>query len=614
MTRADDSSAASHGTLRDRILSETRLKLSLLLFMSGLVLTLSVLFFLLVDGIFGRLTPTIEEDLRWIARRGAVELSRTADVGILTQDPELVLEAFGDYRNHGDVVALLAVDTERIPIAVHGQVPAAIGDAFRSPASEVREVGDYLVVWEECEIEGAAVGAVAVVLSEQRLHAGDDLRRTLLMVMAVGAALALLAALLFVALYVGPLVRLTERTFKELSVKTEEALESSRLKDEFITNISHELRTPMNGVLGMLDLLVQAPLPDEQARYGQLAIQSADELLDLLNQILDFANLQKESLVLRQQVTDLQRVIDDVVAERSASAEAKGLALLSELDDSVPAHVQCDRRRLGQILTELVGNAVKFTEEGHVRLQVSLADDEDEDDRQDWREGRVAVRFAIDDTGSGITEQQRRLIFRPFTQGDGSLTRAHGGMGLGLALTERLVRALGGELQLQSHEGSGTSFSFTLRLEIASSAEVAEASENERPPSTSEHQAPTAPILVVEDNLINLQVITKMLQSAGNQVVVARDGREALERISEGGEFALVFMDCQMPVMDGYTATTLIREREASAHDGRHLPIVACTAHAREGERERALAAGMDDFLAKPVRREQLVQAIARWA
>lgn len=449
------------------------------------------------------------------------------------------------------------------------------------------------------ELKGRVGGALYL---ENRLLAGTFTaeRVSLLEMVATQAAISLENATLY---------REMEKNLLALQIKSEQALESARLKDEFITNISHELRTPMNGILGMLELLVQKPLSAEQTHYGQLAIQSADALLVQLNRILDFANLQQGTFKLEETATEIRPLMQDLVESLHASAQAKGLSLLVDIAEEVPEWVSCDHRHLRLIMLELVDNAVKFSEEGQVRVSLIRSGSSPD--------GAQILRFSVTDSGCGISERDLELVFRPFTQADGTLTRAHGGMGLGLSLAERLVRAMGSTLKLHRAEGRGTVFSFELSLQamLSPARERPQAPAQEGSTSGSEkaREALSAPILVVEDNIINLKVITKMLQSVGHEVVVAHDGRQAVERVSNQ-QFSLVFMDCQMPNMDGYGATMAIRQREANDDVVHQLPIVACTAHAREGERERALSAGMNDFLAKPVRREQLVAMISKWS
>lgn len=612
ITPGEDSTSALRG--RERLLSERRLKLTLILFMGGAVLGLSVLFFVLVHGIFARLTPSLEDDLRWIAQRGALELAKSAEVGILTADRDAVSRAFGDYREHDDVVALIAADGGRAPLVTYGQIPAEIGNPFTGTPRAVRSVGDYLVAWDVCDIEGTDVGAVAVILSQQRLRAGDELRHTFLAVAMIGGALALLASLVFIALYVGPVVRLTERAFDELSDKTEEAMESARVKGEFLNNISHELRTPMSGVIGMLDLLSRAELPDEEARNSRLALHSAEELLSLINEILDSVDMQRGEATLHVEAVDLRSLVAGVVEELSNAGARKGLRVIGEVADELPERVCCDRVRLRKVLLELGGNALEFSESGQVVVRVDIETGESPSGPMTPGANIVHARFAVSDTGPGVPADQLDRIFRPFTQADGSLTRAHGGAGLGLAVTRQRVEIMGGQLDVDSEPGVGSTFAFTLPLVVVGQDDIQDDSRNDAVPRTPPAAPPddSAPVLVVEDNPINQQVMTKMLESAGYQVRLAQDGREALDLTAEQ-RFALAFMDCQMPTMDGYTATRLIREREATTDGAYRLPIVACTAHAHRGERERALAAGMDDFLAKPVRREQLVDALTRW-
>ena len=517
------------------------------------------------------------------------------------------------------------------------------------------------------------------------------------------------------------------------------AVESSRLKSEFLANVSHELRTPMNGVLGMLTVLDDTRLTAEQREYADSARRSAEFLLGLINDILDFSSIEAGRLKITPADFSLRTAASDVLELLAERAELKGLELACLVDPATPDFVRADSLRLRQVLSNLVGNAIKFTEQGEITLRVKPA------------ETAGLVRFEVQDTGTGIGDDERKRLFQPFTQVDGSSTRRHGGSGLGLVIARQLVEAMKGEIGLESALGRGSTFWFTLPVAMPATApseeslrrvgmeralagkrallavmapakraarrrqvanwgvttvearhglelmallraaaaqhepfdvvlleaelpdtnafrlaeeithdeavegtrlvllspfgrrSLAELSSSMRRgfssllPSPVRHQdllnalaeavgyvpgqldaadvplvpiVPSARILVAEDNAINQKVALRLLQRLGYEVDLAGNGREAIQALS-AQPYALVLMDCQMPELDGFEATREIRRREGS---DRHVPIIAMTAHAMQGDRERCLAAGMDDYLTKPVAVAQLQQAVAKWA
>jgi signal transduction histidine kinase/CheY-like chemotaxis protein len=714
---------------RKRVLSATRLKLTLTAFVVTILLALSAIFFLGVSQIFGWLTPSIRADLQHKAQRGAIELSESGQLGIVVRQSAVIAEAAKDYVSDRDVVAISAEDAGGGVLFAHSRGAAAlkVRSVYSLQPRVAHDIGDAYAAWAPSTIEGVAVGRVGLLVSKARLEAGMALRRQILITAGVGCLIALGLCLLFVSLYIGPILAVTEQAFVRLEHTTSAALAAARLKSQFLANMSHEIRTPMNGILGVLDLIHRTELNPKQQRYLQIIESSARGLLTIINDVLDFSKLEAGKYELRSDEVELRQVVQEAAELLSPRAHDKGLELVTRIDPAVPHFVESDHDRIKQVLHNLLGNAIKFTEQGHVELRVTLQSQNGE---------RLVLRFAVIDTGPGISRADQARLFAEFTQVDGSLTRKHGGTGLGLAISKQLAVAMGGDIGVESQEGRGSTFWFTIAtralgapvpeaeprsarvlvvcpggaqsehvrelverwgmtctllndvptatqtliehsgefdvvlldgtlersarepaglldlclgealpvIHLLSTAQIAQASpdlqrnyllkplraselynglinvldggtvqQRTRVSTGVQRRNEVHPkrntVLVVDDNEINRVVACDMLQGLGYPSDVACNGLEAIEKVA-ANTYALVLMDCQMPELDGYEATRRIRALPGPAC---RVPIIALTAHALAGDRDRSLSAGMDDYTTKPIRARTLEQLLRRW-
>jgi PAS domain S-box-containing protein len=385
----------------------------------------------------------------------------------------------------------------------------------------------------------------------------------------------------------------------ELIAKRAEAEAASRAKSDFLANMSHEIRTPMNGIIGMSDLALDAHTEEERQEYMKIVKGSAESLLGILNDILDFSKIEANKLVIERVGFDLRQTVSETLKTLGPRASEKGLELICDIAGDVPQHVLGDPTRLRQVLINLTGNAIKFTASGEICIGLTVA----------TRTGdAIVLQVAVRDSGIGIAADKLDSIFEAFSQADASTTRQYGGTGLGLSISNRLVELMGGKLSVTSEPGKGSTFQFTLVLGLSDGSLALS-----QPVPSPVHTSETLRVLLVEDNPINQQLAIRLLAKWGHEVTLAVNGKEAVDRLVGGERYDIVLMDMQMPVMGGIESTRLIRAHEAK-HANKRVPIMAMTANAMQGDRDACLAAGMDDYLSKPINQRELSEKLHKFS